>query len=102
MASTGSARWWTVRRAQNRKPRTYRCPFCGEYLPAMLPHALVAPEGDPARRRHAHLACVVAARKAGKLPTEQEWLGAQRQGPKPKGVLRRLFGGGRREPAARE
>jgi hypothetical protein len=27
-------RWWTVRRAQNLKPATYRCPFCHELLPA--------------------------------------------------------------------
>ena len=33
------ARWWSVRRAQNRKPATYRCPLCG---------------GLPARAQRAH------------------------------------------------
>lgn len=28
----GSVRWWALRRAQSRKPATYRCPFCGGYL----------------------------------------------------------------------
>jgi len=68
-----SARWWTIRRAQNRKPATYRCPLCGGYLPALSEHALIAPEGDGSRRRHAHTQCVVAARKAGRLPTIDEW-----------------------------
>ena len=54
------ARWWTVRRAQNLKPATYRCPFCDELLPALNQHALVIPEGEPRRRRHAHVACVLA------------------------------------------
>jgi hypothetical protein len=40
----------------------------------------VAPEGDSTRRRHAHTACVMAARKAGRLPTRAEWLATQ---PKP-------------------
>jgi hypothetical protein len=68
-----SARWWTVRRAQNRKPATYRCPLCGGYLPALSEHVLITPEGDASRRRHAHSECVVAARKAGRLPTIDEW-----------------------------
>jgi hypothetical protein len=68
-----SARWWTIRRAQNRKPSTYRCPLCGGYLPALSEHVLIAPEGDASRRRHAHTKCVVAARKAGRLPTADEW-----------------------------
>jgi hypothetical protein len=64
--------WWTVRRAQNLKPATYRCPFCGDLLPALSEHALVMPEGDPRRRRHAHLACVRAERAAGRLPFRDE------------------------------
>ena len=55
------ARWWAMRRAQNRKPSTYRCPFCGYQLHAMSDHVLIAPEGDTSRRRHAHLECVAAA-----------------------------------------
>jgi hypothetical protein len=39
----------------------------------MSEHALIAPEGDLDRRRHAHTACVVAARRAGQLPTYDEW-----------------------------
>jgi formylglycine-generating enzyme required for sulfatase activity len=39
---------------------------------------LITPEGDPSRRRHAHSACVMTARKQGRLPTEGEWRKAQR------------------------
>jgi hypothetical protein len=70
-------RWWSVRRAQNRKPATYRCPLCGKYLPALSAHMLIAPEGDASHRRHAHTACVMAARKQGRLPTRDEWRRAQ-------------------------
>ena len=66
-------RWWTVRRAQNMKPATYTCPFCRKRLHAMSEHALIAPEGDASKRRHAHMDCVVAARKRGELPTEDEF-----------------------------
>ena len=67
-------RWWSVRRAQSRKPATYTCPFCGEYLPAASEHVLVLPEGDAGRRRHAHTQCAVAARRSGRLPSRDEWL----------------------------
>ena len=60
------AAWWAVRRAQNRKPATYRCPLCGYRLHAMSPHVLISPEGDTSRRRHAHAECV-AARAADDL-----------------------------------
>jgi hypothetical protein len=73
----GQARWWALRRAQNRKPATYRCPFCNGYLPALSEHVLIAPEGDASRRRHAHTKCVLAERRAGRLPTRDEWLAAQ-------------------------
>ena len=36
-------------------------------------YMLLVPEGDSSRRRHAHSACVIAARKAGRLPTRDEW-----------------------------
>ena len=39
---------------------------------------LITPEGDPSRRRHAHSACVMAARRQGRLLTESEWRTAQR------------------------
>ena len=74
-------RWWTVRRAQNLKPATYRCPFCGNQLPALSEHMLIAPEGDSSRRRHAHTECVLRARKRGRLPTRQEWLDTQPRKP---------------------
>jgi Domain of unknown function (DUF4190) len=69
-----AARWWSVRRAQSRKPATYTCPFCGQYLPAMSEHMLVLPEGDAGRRRHAHTECALAARRRGGLPSRDEWL----------------------------
>lgn len=80
-------RWWTIRAAQNRKPATYRCPLCGRHLPALSEHLLMFPEGDRSRRRHAHSACVLSARKAGKLPTREEWLKTQ---PREPGAWRRL------------
>lgn len=39
----------------------------------MSDHLLIAPEGDTSRRRHAHTECVVAERKAGRLPTLDEF-----------------------------
>jgi hypothetical protein len=89
MAATDSPRWWTIRRAQNLKPATYRCPFCDQMLPALSEHVLVMPEGDAGRRRHAHTACAIAERQAGRLPARDEWLRTQ---PDRVGVLRRLFG----------
>jgi hypothetical protein len=67
------ARWWTMRRAQSLKPASYVCPFCDGMLHATSEHALVAPEGDVSRRRHAHTDCVVAERRRGRLLTEDEW-----------------------------
>jgi hypothetical protein len=71
------ADWWAVRRAQSRKPATYRCPLCGYQLHAMSNHVLIAPEGDLSRRRHAHPECVAAAR----LTTYADWRKAQPRGP---------------------
>lgn len=76
MSEAQAVRWWSVRPAKSRKPATYTCPFCGEYLPAISEHMLVFPEGDAGRRRHAHTACALAARKAGRLPSRDEWLKA--------------------------
>jgi hypothetical protein len=73
MAGSAKSRWWEARRAQNRKPATYRCPLCGELLPALSEHMLLFPEGDHSRRRHAHTACVMKARAEGRLPTREEW-----------------------------
>ena len=81
MADPPPARWWSMRRAQNLKPATYRCPLCGRHLPALSEHLLMVPEGDRSRRRHAHTQCVMAARKAGKLPTREEWLDTQPRQP---------------------
>jgi hypothetical protein len=95
MAKPPPPRWWVFRRAQNRKPATYRCPLCGEHLPALSEHMLIAPENDAARRRHAHTACVLAARRDGRLPTREEWLRTQsatRNPPTPPGLLARLRG----------
>ncbi len=87
MAQPEAPRWWTVRRAQNRKPATYRCPLCGQHLPALSEHMLIVPEGDAQRRRHAHTECVLAARRAGRLPTRDEWLRTQ---PRPPSALKRI------------
>lgn len=81
----GRARWYAVRPAANRKPATYRCPLCGGMLPSLSQHMLVTPEGDSSRRRHAHSACVMAARKQGRLPLRDE------VEPRPPGLLARLF-----------
>jgi uncharacterized protein with PIN domain len=91
MSKLDQARWWAIRRAQNRKPSTYRCPLCGYQLHAMSAHMLIAPEGNAERRRHAHAECVVAARKAGRLPTYDEWRKTQ---PRKPGMLARLLGRG--------
>jgi hypothetical protein len=86
MSDFGDARWYAVRPAANRKPSTYRCPLCGELLPALSAHQLVVPEGDPERRRHAHTQCVLDARRAGRLPLRDE------VEPPRRGLLRRLLG----------
>jgi hypothetical protein len=80
MTQLEAARWWQLRRAQNRKPATYRCPLCGGYLPSLSEHMLIVPEGDSSKRRHAHTECVLAARRNGRLPTKQEW---ERTQPRP-------------------
>ena len=83
MAKLEQASWWSVRRAQNRKPATYRCPLCGGFLPALSEHVLIASEGDASRRRHAHTKCVLEARKAGRLPSRDEWAKDQPRRPGP-------------------
>ena len=77
-----------MRRAQNRKPATYRCPLCGKFLPALSEHTLLAPDGDSSRRRHAHTECVLVARSQGRLPTRDEWLRTQ---PQPPALWRRVI-----------
>ena len=77
-----------MRPAQSAKPATYRCPLCGRRLHAMSAHTLIAPEGDAERRRHAHTECVLAARKAGTLPTYDDWRATQ---PRRPGLLARLL-----------
>jgi hypothetical protein len=49
---------------------------------------LIAPEGDSRRRRHAHTACVLAARRRGELPLREEW---RRTHPQPAPFWRRLL-----------
>ena len=88
MAKLEPARWWTIRPARNRTAANYRCPLCGYRLHAMTPHMLIMPEGDGARRRHAHSECVQAAREAGRLPLRSEWRATQGERPS---LLRRLL-----------
>jgi hypothetical protein len=89
MAFLDRARWWSVRRAQNRKPATYRCPLCGKHLHAASEHLLIAPEDDASRRRHAHTECVLAARQAGRLLTLDDWRATQ---PRRPSLFMRLLG----------
>lgn len=86
MRAFDEARWYELRPAANRKPATYRCPLCGELLPALGPHMLLFPEGDRGRRRHAHSECAMAARRAGRLPLREE------VEPARPGLLARLLG----------
>ena len=81
-------KWWAVRPAQNLKPVTYRCPFCEESLPSLMDHVLILPEGDTRRRRHAHTECALAEKRAGRLPSHDQWLATQ---PQRTGRFSRLF-----------
>ena len=81
----GQASWYALRPARNRKPATYRCPLCGALLPALSDHVLVLPEGDASRRRHAHVGCVMKARREGRLPLREEIE------PRRPGLVARLF-----------
>ncbi len=83
--------WWEIRRAHNRKPATYRCPLCGEMLPALSEHMLMFPEGDRGRRRHAHTDCVMRARRRGELPLRDEWLKTQPRPAHKRPRLRQIF-----------
>jgi hypothetical protein len=83
------APWWEVRPAANRKPATYRCPICDRRLPALSEHMLLFPEGDHSRRRHAHTACVMRARAAGRLPLHEDW---EARRPRRPPLWRRLLG----------
>ena len=91
-AEATDARWWEIRGAQNLKPSTYRCPLCGELLPALRAHMLLFPEGAHDRRRHAHTACVLRARERGELPTRDEWERAQPGWQARPSLWRRLVG----------
>lgn len=77
-----AAPWYSVRRAVSGKPSTYTCPFCGERFVALTEHVLVAPQGDGARRRHAHTACTLRERSAGRLPSRDEWQATQPRRPR--------------------
>jgi hypothetical protein len=92
MTEFADARWYAVRPASNRKPATYRCPLCGRHLAALSEHMLVVPEGDARHRRHAHTACVMRARRAGRLPLREE-AEPPRPGPLTR-LWRRARGGG--------
>jgi hypothetical protein len=55
----------------------------------MTEHLLIAPEGDAARRRHAHTECVLQARKDGRIRLREEWAATQPQTPSLLGRLLR-------------
>ena len=82
-----ASRWYSMRRAQSTKPATYRCPLCGRRLPALSEHMLLFPEGQAQGRRHAHTACVLAARRDGRLLTREEFARTQ---PRPPSLLARI------------
>jgi hypothetical protein len=101
MADQPKPRWWSMRRAQNLKPATYRCPLCGRHLPALSDHMLLFPEGDRSRRRHAHTECVMSARQSGRLPTRDEWLKTQPRRPSGwRRVMARITRAGQRNQSA--
>jgi hypothetical protein len=54
-----------MRGAQNSKPSTYTCPFCGKRLASMSQHVLIAPEDDKSKRRHAHMRRSIGDRLRG-------------------------------------
>jgi hypothetical protein len=54
----------------------------------MSAHALIAPEGDVERRRHAHAECVRKARAAGTFETYDDWRAEQ---PRHPGRIARFF-----------
>ncbi len=80
-------RWYSMRPAQSTKPATYRCPLCDRRLPALSQHMLLFPEGQAQGRRHAHTACVLAARRDGRLLTRGEFARTQ---PRPPSLLTRI------------
>jgi hypothetical protein len=60
-------------------------------LPALSEHMLLFPEGDHSRRRHAHTACVLQARRQGRLPTRDESEATLPRPPRPAPGIRRLL-----------
>jgi hypothetical protein len=54
----------------------------------MSEHVLIAPQNDPAGRRHAHTECVLAARKAGTFKTYDDW---REQQPRRRSLLQRYL-----------
>ena len=75
------ARWWTVAAGAEPQARDLPLPFCGRHLPALSEHVLIMPEGDATRRRHAHTACALAERRAGRLPDRDEYRATQPREP---------------------
>ena len=55
------------------KAASYVCPLCDGMLHATSDHALIAPEGDVSRRRHAHMECVSRRVSAASCRREDEW-----------------------------
>ena len=53
-----------------------------------MEHVLVLPEGDTRRRRHAHTECALAEKRAGRMPSYEQWLATQ---PQRTGRFSRLF-----------
>jgi hypothetical protein len=54
----------------------------------MSEHMLMFPEGDHARRRHAHSRCVMRARQTGRLLSREEW---RRTQPREPSIVSRLI-----------
>ena len=75
MSEAHAVRWWSVRPAEEPQARDL-------YLPVLRPvpardqraHAGFCRRATRDAVRHAHTACALAARKAGRLPSRDEWL----------------------------
>ncbi len=65
--------------ARNPSGSIYTCPLCDGPIHAATEHMLITPEGNPNRRRHAHIECVREAIGAGLLPGRSDESGPRKR-----------------------